>query len=124
MNSPSSLAHSFPLPLIIHLIFLPAMAIENGAKATIPTVDANGAATDTLAEDVIQGLKIAGACIIKNLYNQDIIDKFEAEVKPHLTEAGNLTCKFIVPPTPLFDIESYFVGTAQTSKRMSSPPPD
>ncbi|KAJ6151113.1 hypothetical protein N7470_007707 [Penicillium chermesinum] len=50
------------------------MAIENGVKATIPTVDAKGATPDALADDVIQGLKIAGACIIKNLYSQDTID--------------------------------------------------
>lgn len=74
------------------------MAIENGTKPTIPSVDAKSSTSpDTLADEVIQGLKVAGACIIKNLYSQDTIDKFEAEVKPHLSEAGNLTCKFCRP---------------------------
>lgn len=72
------------------------MAIENNPKPTLPSVDAKASASvDTLADEVIQGLKVAGACIIKNLYSQETVDKFEQEVKPHLSEAGNLTCKAV-----------------------------
>lgn len=72
------------------------MAIENNPKPTLPSVDAQtSASVDTLADEVIQGLKVAGACIIKNLYSQETLDKCEQEVKPYLSEAGNLTCKAI-----------------------------
>lgn len=103
------------------------MAIENGTKATIPKVDAGASASPgVVADEVIQGLKDAGACIIKNLYSQETIDKLEAEIKPHLSDAGNLTCKFIVPllnPLSMLDnTEPYFVETEQTFRRMLSPP--
>jgi Protein of unknown function (DUF1479) len=75
------------------------MAIENNPKPTLPSVDAKKpASVDTLADEVIQGLKAAGACIIKNLYSQETVDKFEQEVKPYLSEAGNLTCKAVTIP--------------------------
>jgi hypothetical protein len=72
------------------------MAIENSPKPSLPAVDVKTFhSTDTLADEVIKGLKLAGACIIKNLYSQEIVDKFEQEVRPHLSEAGNLTCKSV-----------------------------
>lgn len=70
------------------------MTIEAAAKPSLPSVDVKtSTSTDTLADDVIQGLKLAGACIIKNLYSQETIDNLQGEVKPFLSDAGNLTCK-------------------------------
>jgi hypothetical protein len=73
------------------------MAIDNSAKAPLPDVDAKASpSAETLADEVIQGLKVAGACIIRHLYSEETVEKLDQEVKPYLTEAGNLTCKIVI----------------------------
>lgn len=81
------------------------MAIENKPKPTLPVADAKTASsTDALADEVIQGLKLAGACIIKNLYSQETVDQFEREVTPLLSTANNLACKSVTIPSAILDI--------------------
>lgn len=71
------------------------MAIDGSAKTpSLPNVNAKAYAfSDALAEEVIKGLKTAGACIISQLYNEETMSKMEKEVDPYLTKENNLKCK-------------------------------
>jgi len=73
------------------------MAINDRTKtASLPDVDAKAfLSADALANEVIQGLKVAGACIIRHLYSEETIGKLDQEVNPYISEAGNTTCKII-----------------------------
>lgn len=77
------------------------MAIEESISApSLPEINAKAfSCTDTLAEEVINGLKLAGACIVRQLYDEKTIAKMDEEVDPYLTEENNLTCKNVVAPS-------------------------
>ena len=72
------------------------MSIKVGTKATsVPDMDSKTfASEEILADEVIHALKIAGACIIRNLYSEETMDKLDQEIKPYLSELRNTTCMF------------------------------
>ena len=71
------------------------MAIDpNSTTSSLPDVDAKAIqSAEALADEVIQGLKLAGACIIRHLYSEETMTKFDQEVEPYISEEGNTTCK-------------------------------
>ena len=73
------------------------MDLQNGVKrASLPLVDAKAfASVESLAEEVIKGLKDAGACIIKQLYDESTMSKMDKEIEPYLTAENSLRCKFV-----------------------------
>ena len=73
------------------------MDLQNDVKgASLPIVDAKAfASAEGLAEEVIKGLKDAGACIIRQLYDESTMSKMDEEIEPYLTEENNLRCKFV-----------------------------
>lgn len=70
------------------------MAIDPSPQVAIPQVDVKASASaDVAADEVIKGLKLAGACIIRNLYDEATMAKFDEEVTPFISDAGNTTCE-------------------------------
>lgn len=68
---------------------------DQSAHATLlPDVDVNDfASTDDAASEVIQGLKMAGACIVRHLYTEDTMKKLDEEIEPHVSDFSNTACK-------------------------------
>ncbi|OAA38538.1 Cytochrome P450 [Metarhizium rileyi] len=59
---------------------------------SLPEINAKAfASADALAEGVIHCLKAAGACVIRQLYNEETVAKIDEEVEPYLTKENNLT---------------------------------
>lgn len=71
-----------------------ALTNNNAKSPSLPDVDVKTfPSAEALADEVIQGLKVAGACIIRHLYNQETMEKFDQEVNPYISGDGNTTCK-------------------------------
>lgn len=67
------------------------MAIGN---SSLPHFDANeDFSSYELAQTVINGLELAGACVIRGLYSEEIMAKLDSEIDPYLTNDNNLTCE-------------------------------
>jgi len=73
------------------------MSDEKGIKAiSVPTVNTKAFSSDIeVVDEVINGLKVAGACIIQGLYSDGTIENLDQEIKPYLSESGNTTCKLV-----------------------------
>lgn len=75
------------------------MTIENPPQprdepVCLPDVNAKLIATDeALVSEVIPGIKAAGACIIRNVYDSATVKQLTHEVNPYLTQDGRLTCE-------------------------------
>lgn len=46
-----------------------------------------GTSQQEIVEAIIEGLKVAGGCIIRNMVSKDIIDEIERDIRPHLNTA-------------------------------------
>lgn len=63
-------------------------------KASLPQFNATQyLSNDELANAVINGLELAGACVIRSLYSEEIMAKLDSEIDPYLTNDNNLTCE-------------------------------
>ncbi len=64
----------------------------------LPDVDVNAfASTDDAVSEVIHGLKMAGACIVRHLYTEDTMKKLDEEIEPHVSDFSNTSCKDLYP---------------------------
>lgn len=60
-----------------------------GSSHNITTADydlesRNYKSEDALTQDVIRGLRVAGACIVRNLYGQHTVFSMTKELEPYL----------------------------------------
>ncbi|KAF7171817.1 hypothetical protein CNMCM6106_006166 [Aspergillus hiratsukae] len=70
------------------------MTVDKPSNPPVQLPDVNAAAyssDDAVARDVIEGIKLAGACIVRNVYSKDVIEQLRQEVRPYITESGKLT---------------------------------
>ncbi len=72
---------------------------------------------EELAERVIHGLKVAGGCIVRNVYSQQIIDEIVKELRPHLGQSEQTKGNNYLPFILLFDTKY----TLQESSGPNSP---
>jgi hypothetical protein len=45
------------------------------------------ASEDDLVRDIVEGMRVAGGCVVRNLVPQETLDEIEREVRPHLDAA-------------------------------------
>jgi len=63
------------------------MGLSNNINSSEYDLDSrNYKSEDALTEDVIRGLKIAGGCIVRNLYGQSTVYSITREFEPYLKE--------------------------------------
>lgn len=63
-------------------------------KPSLPQVNANQyVSNEELAKAVINGLEVAGACVIRGLYSERTMATLDSEIDPYLTNDNNLTCE-------------------------------
>ena len=43
---------------------------------------------DLLLADIVEGLRVAGGCIVRGLLNHETLAELESEIRPHLDKAG------------------------------------
>jgi hypothetical protein len=85
----------------------------------IPEVNAKALSVDDAVAEVIKGLQLAGACVIRHLYDEKTMAKFDEEVNPHISEEGNTTCKVLYDLGQQDHWRSSLRPFVQTSRRMS-----
>lgn len=60
----------------------------NGHVPNVSDVDlASGTSQEEIVEAIIEGLRVAGGCIIRNMVSKDALDEIEREIRPHLDTA-------------------------------------
>jgi hypothetical protein len=92
---PSHLSHELSPDLRVSIRFNSRMTISKEPQSLyqetkvseIPVVELKSSSSDdNVAHEVIEAMKVAGVCIVRNLLSQSTVDKIRQELLPHEQE--------------------------------------
>lgn len=72
---------------------------DESQKSLLPTTDLpyldarHSTCEDSLANDITDGLKMAGGCVVRGLVSGQKIDQINTELAPHLKQYGKINSK-------------------------------